>query len=154
MYSRRNKTVVFSYDIDEMFDKVSMESSYISRSIKDEEGNYKGEDFALTHDEDDIYAECFRKGANNLASRFLKMCTDVDFEDDFSITFPDNKIKEKVLKSVDEDFTDALLYGVLANWFEVCGDGKLVEYCKTIENDKFKKLWNDTFGIRLKMFSE
>lgn len=154
MYLRKNKTIVFSYDIDDMFEKVSMESSYISRSVKDDEGNYRGEEFALTHDEDDVYRECFRKGANSLASEFLKMCVDVDFEDDFSIVFPDNKIKEKILKIVDESFTDALLYGVLSNWFEVCGDGKLLEYCRSMEAIKLKKLWDDTFGIRLKMFSE
>lgn len=154
MYSRKGKTVVFSYDADGMFDKAAMESSYISRSVKDDEGNYKGEELALSHDEDDVYSECFRMATNKLASSFSKMCLDVDFEDGFRISFPDKRVKEKVLKLVDESFTDALLYGVLADWFEVCGDGKLTEYCRTIEAGKLKKLWNDTFVVRICMFSE
>lgn len=140
--------VVFSYDQDDMFDFIAMQSSYVSRSMRGEDGSYAGEDFALSHDEDDVYSECFRKCADSLAGSFLKTSSDFNFEDGFCICFPDNGVKDKVLKVVDQGFVDVLVYGTLCNWYESCSATNLVEYCNVVQSDKLRKLWSDLFWIR------
>lgn len=141
--------MVFSYDQDDLFDSVAMQSSYVSRSVRNDAGEYVGEDLALSHDEDDVYGECFRKCADSLASSFLKTSIDFEVEDGFCIRFRDNGVKDKVLKSIDQGFTDALVYGILSNWFEACSEEKMVEYCDSVQVDKLSKLWNDMFWMRM-----
>lgn len=152
-YVRKCEFVTFIYDADELFDKVAMQSAYLSRTLKSQDGEYAGEEVVLTHDEDDVYEECFKKCAEDFVNMLPKTVTDFHVDDEFCVSFAFNGMREIVLKHVDAGIEAFMLYGILKKWFEVCGNASFVEYCGTIQTDTFRKLWSNMFEMRNRRYN-
>lgn len=152
-YIKNYNVVGFVYDKDELFDSCCLQSSYISRNIKDKEGKYIGEDFVLTLDEREGFEECLRKCIPDICKVFSKISPKKDtFElnDEISIKVLNNGCDDKVLDIIDEFLRTVLVYGILKGWYELCGEANLIGYCSQVYTDKMKELWDSMFKMRIR----
>lgn len=118
--------IEFSYTKLSLFNNASLRSTYKSRCMIDQQGNYIGEPYALSDDESDAFEICLEKIMTDIYDTVLKMTsgvTDAFVADSAQVTFKirDNRgYNENVLKNVDISVKDSIVAGVLREWYDVC----------------------------------
>lgn len=144
--------ICFVYDKDELFDSCCLQSSYVSRNVRDKEGKYVGLDFVLTSDEREGFEECLRKCVPDVYQLFAKISPRKEafgFNEEIFIKVMRKECEERILDIIDEFLRIVFTYGILKGWYELCGEASLVEYCSQIYANKMKELWESMFRMRM-----
>lgn len=119
-------TIQFSYTRELLFNNASLRSTYKSRCLADQQGNYIGESYALSDDERDAFDVCVETVVADIYDTVLKMTsgvTDAFVADSTQVAFKirDNQgYNENVLKNVDVSVKNALVNGILREWYDLC----------------------------------
>lgn len=132
--------VTFSYDINELFDDVSMLSAYMAKNIATENGSLMDE-FAITDDERDIFKVCLKQAIPNIYESMLKMASGIVNAFDAEVmveadegtglkrkegTYVEFNINDggsyntNVLSLVDTTLRECLKHGTLAEYYSTC----------------------------------
>lgn len=121
-----SETIVFSYTRAQLFNNASLRSTYKARCLIDQQGQYIGEPYALSDDERDAFDVCVENVVSDVYDTVLKMTvgvTDAFVADTNEIAFKiqDNRAyNENVLKNVDISVKNALVNGILREWYDLC----------------------------------
>ena len=141
MFGNKTKsTLTFFYNTKDMFNDVSLLSSYMTKNLASESGTLMVE-FIITDDEEDMYKECVRQALPNIYETLLKLTSGVDdaFADNVTVNadekdglkrvagtyiefnLKDNKAYNKnVLTLVDATLRDCIKYAILAEFYSIC----------------------------------
>lgn len=118
--------IVFTYPKGTLFNNASLRSTYKARSLVDQQGNYTGEAYALSDDERDAFEVCVDNVVPDVYDVLMKMTSGVNGAFGLDgveviLKIQDNKAyNENVLKNVDISIQNALVYGVLREWYDLC----------------------------------
>lgn len=126
MVTKRDGLIEFSYARELLFNVASLRSSYMANTLRDGEGRYVGDDFALSDDEADAFEVCVRSVIADVYEVLLKVTSGVG--DAFSIEggevvlrIRDNRAYNgNVLAMVDATIERAVVNGVLREWYDTC----------------------------------
>ena len=133
-------TITFSYDKEELFNDVSLLSSYMVKNMVIQEGSALDE-FAITTDEKDVWAVCLKQALPDIYEAFLKISSGVtDAFNDSSVSggktnvvinIKDNgAYNTNVLSLVDSTLRDCINYGTLVEFYSVCLNDALYNVAK------------------------
>lgn len=129
-----NKNIInqvsFIYTFNELFDEVSMRSTYATKSAADKEGNSLSEELSVSEDERDIFmgqlanvlSELFEVLHRHLGSELLGFTQ----TSNVSFTIKDNAgYVASNLVLVDTSFKETLIEGCLMEWYKGIGQVEL-----------------------------
>lgn len=152
-----NGIITFSYTRTLLFNNASLRSTYKARCLTDESGRYLGEPYALSDDERDAFAVCVENVVSDIYDTVLKMTTDVGEafaadSDDVVFKIQDYQAyNENVLKNVDISIKNALINGILKEWYDLCAKpdffkeySEKYETCINLLNDRLFQLKKKT----------
>lgn len=121
-----DEKIRFYYTKEQLFNNVSLRSTYKARSLMDQEGNYVGEPYALSDDEKDAFEVCVGNIVSDLYDTVLKLTSGVPdafvaTADEVVFIIRDNHCYNiNVLQNVDISIKNALICGILREWYDVC----------------------------------
>lgn len=152
------KTIVFSYPLQGIFDNASRVSSYNSKNIRDKEGNSLLAEYAISDDEKDIFYQGLSSVLPEIYEKLLKVTTGVEgaymFEttdSDIKFTIQDNEAYNKnVLTLVDASLFECIIEGALRAWYKNCAQADLLALYNKSFNDNLEKLFNRMFQLKIK----
>lgn len=140
MVTNTTGTITFSYDKDDLFNDVSLLSSYMVKNMAIQNGSALDE-YAITSDEKDVCGVCLKQALPNIYEAFLKISSGVTdaFDDNASsitkaktttyvkININDNgAYNTNVLSLVDSTLRDCINYGTLVEFYSInINDGLL-----------------------------
>lgn len=112
----------FFYDIDDILESVSMETSYMAVTIKTQEGLPLVDDYAVTQDEEDIITKYISDTAREMAGREFSKLSKHPIE----IALPTIKFRADATEEADgreskadEDIAAYLTMGAVQKWCEL-----------------------------------
>lgn len=138
--NKTNNILTFFYNTEDMFNDVSLLSSYMTKNLATESGSLMDE-FIISDDEREIYNECVKQALPNIYETLLKLTTGVEdaFAESFNVTnenedslnrdkgtyielnIKNNKQYNKnVLALVDATIRDCIKYATLAEFYSIC----------------------------------
>ncbi len=126
MYTRENGEIKFSYEIEKMFNSISLRTSYKAKSVKDDTGESQLDDIALSQDEKDIMKEFLADGVYEIFTKLFKITEGVSESIFFDTGIPKSyggSIKDNeafnvnLLPAIDKKIERALRYFVLSDWY-------------------------------------
>lgn len=131
--------VEFSYETANLFDTVSLQSTYMTKQMVTGAGVNIGEDYALSEDERDAFNLSLDITMSEIFEIFLKQTSGI--QDAYSITesevkvtiLDNNAYNNNVLTLVDMAIKDCIVAGCLKGWFEVCSHADLFK----MSSDKY-----------------
>lgn len=156
--SGNEKTIVFSYPLQGIFDNASRVSSYNSKNIKDKEGNSMLAEYAISDDEKDVFLQGMASVLPEIYEKILKITNGVEdaymFETtatDVKFTIQDNDAYNKnVLSLVDASLLECIIEGSLKAWYKNCAQADLLGLYVKSFNDNLEKLFNRMFQLKIK----
>lgn len=116
-------SITFSYTYDELFDVVSLKTSDIAVSLKDNEGDSMLDDFGITEDEQYTVIQKMQDGANEIFNKLLKITNGLADSIQISATNVSCAIKDKeaynmnVVDAIDRTMKNALINYIIMDWF-------------------------------------
>lgn len=122
----RTGTIEFSYTRTQLFHNASLRSTYKARNLTDQQGRFIGEPYALSDDERDAFDVCVGNAVSGVYDTVQKLTaggTDAFTADANRVAFSirDNRgYSESILKSLDIDVQNALITGILREWYDLC----------------------------------
>jgi len=122
---KENDLIVFQYDISDLFNNVSLKSSYKSRFVS-EDGRVVDE-MTLMDDDRDAFEANLQRILADIYERIIKLTSAVDDaysteEGNISIKMQNNDAyNTNVLGLVDASIYDCLETGSMKEWYSVCG---------------------------------
>lgn len=144
--------IIFTQLKDKLFDTVSMHSTFMTKSMKNEKGELIGEEYALTADEKSAFEvilkvvlsevfEVFKKHTDGITSSYKITATEV------SVKINDHSAYNKNdLDLVDMAIEDAIIDGCLQGWFALRAQADLNAFAA----NKFK---NSKELLKSRMFT-
>lgn len=122
---KENDLIVFQYDISDLFNNVSLKSSYKSRFVS-EDGRVVDE-MTLMDDDRDAFEANLQRILADIYERIIKLTSAVDDaysteEGNISIKMQNNDAyNTNILGLVDASIYDCLEAGSMKEWYSVCG---------------------------------
>lgn len=151
------KEIQFTYTREQLFNNASLRSNYKAKNLMDGAGNYIGDAYALSDDERDAFAVCVDNVVADVYDTVLKMTSGVDnaFEadaDNISFKIRDNQAyNENVLKNVDISIVNALVSGILKEWYDLCANVSFQSEYQVKYNVSLNLLRNRLFQLKKKV---
>lgn len=166
------QSILFTFHMAELFDKVSANSIYASKNIRSQDGKSLIDNYAITVDEEDFVKMHLYDAANNLFGLFVKMTRAItdSFYFDKAKEDPSNAPKtsqqlgwsiKRELKSdntpayntnrlplISANCQDYMVNYVLAKWAEVNKQGDEIAIREKAKGDAERKLIDNLFEIR------
>lgn len=152
------KTIVFSYPLQGIFDNASRVSAFNAKSIKDKEGRSLLADYALSDDEKDMFLQGMSSILPEIYEKILKITSGVEDayffetnETDVKFTIQDNDAYNKnVLTLVDASLMECIIEGSLKAWYKNCAQGDLLALYNKSFSDNLEKLFDRMFQLKMK----
>jgi hypothetical protein len=152
------KTIVFSYPLQGIFDNASRVSAFNAKSIKDKEGRSLLADYALSDDERDMFLQGMSSILPEIYEKILKITSGVEdayffetTETDVKFTIQDNDSYNKnVLTLVDASLMECIIEGALKAWYKNCAQADLLSLYMKSFNDNLEKLFDRMFQLKIK----
>lgn len=151
------KEIVFTYTRETLFNNASLRSNYKARNLTDGAGNYIGDAYALSDDERDAFAVCVDNVVADVYDTVLKMTSGVDDAfradaDNICFKIRDNRgYNENVLKNVDTSVVNALVDGILKEWYDLCANASFQAEYQAKYNLSLNLLRNRLFQLKKKV---
>lgn len=126
--------IAFSYVKDTLFDMVSMRSTFMTKSMRNERGETIGEDYALSADERMAFESALKVVMSEVFEIFKKHTHGITdsykiTETDVVVTINDhNAYNTNDLDLVDMAIEDAIIDGCLQGWFSLRAEGNLAKF--------------------------
>lgn len=129
MVKKESGTITFSYSNDELFNDVSLLSSYMVKNMVFESGSALDE-FVITDDEKDVWKVCLKQALPNIYEALLKISSEgadafkenvaVEGKNSLQIKIKDNnEYNANVLSIVDSTLRDCINYGTLVEFYSI-----------------------------------
>jgi hypothetical protein len=150
--SEQPALITFSQDKTKVFDLVSMHSSFMTKSIKNEKGEVIGEDYAISADEKNPFEAILKSVMSIVYDAFKKHTDGINSSYQITATAIVVKVNDHAaynkndLDLVDMAIEDAIVYGCLNGWFTMRAQGELTKFT----NDK---LYESIELLKKRMFS-
>lgn len=152
------KTIVFSYPLQGIFDNASRVSAFNAKSIKDKEGRSLLADYALSDDERDMFLQGLNSILPEIYEKILKITSGVEdayffetTETDVKFTIQDNDSYNKnVLTLVDASLMECIIEGALKAWYKNCAQADLLSLYMKSFDDNLEKLFDRMFQLKIK----
>lgn len=152
------KTIVFSYPLQGIFDNASRVSAFNAKSIKDKEGRSLLADYALSDDEKDMFLQGLNSILPEIYEKILKITSGVEdayffetTETDVKFTIQDNDSYNKnVLTLVDASLMECIIEGALKAWYKNCAQADLLSLYMKSFDDNLEKLFDRMFQLKIK----
>jgi hypothetical protein len=152
------KTIVFSYPLQGIFDNASRVSAFNAKSIKDKEGRSLLADYALSDDEKDMFLQGLNSILPEIYEKILKITSGVEdayffetTETDVKFTIQDNDSYNKnVLTLVDSSLMECIIEGALKAWYKNCAQADLLSLYMKSFDDNLEKLFDRMFQLKIK----
>jgi hypothetical protein len=154
----------FYYETDDLFNSVSIRSSYRAKMVKDAEGTSQLDDVAISQDERDIVEEILEQAIYDVFGELFKITesvTDPVFFDETvtlvdasQVTASGGLIKDNaafnanVLPNIDKKIENCLRYYVLSEWYVSASMGADAELNFGRYKDYLRQVKNLTFQLR------
>lgn len=161
-------TITFWYEIDKLFNSVSIRTAYRAKMVKNQEGESQLDDIQLSVDEKAVFKEYLEQGVFDVFAELLKITqgvtTPIFFDTDFTPadagegvdavkacggTILDNaSFNENIIANIDKKIENALRYFVLYQWYISCSMMADAEINLKQYKDYLMKLKNLSFDLR------
>jgi len=154
----------FYYETDDVFNSVSIRSSYRAKMVKDNEGASQLDDVAISQDERDIVLEILEQAIYDVFGEMFKITEDVTDPIFFNeevildaggiITACGGLIKDNeafnvnVLPNIDKKIENCLRYYIMAEWYVASSMGPDAELNFARYKDYLRQVKNLTFQLR------
>lgn len=150
--------VSFSYEVNDIFNKVAMKSAYNAKNIRNKDGQSLVDDFAITEDEKDIFQQCLRSVLPEIYSIVLKITSGVSDAFNFDVTgatvslsVMDNEAyNENILSLVEQSISECLVEGTLMEWYRSTIHADLLNMYSKSFGMSLEKLFSRLFQLRKK----
>jgi hypothetical protein len=160
MVKKEYGTITFSYSNDELFNDVSLLSSYMVKNMVFEAGSALDE-FVITDDEKDVWKVCLKQALPNIYEALLKISSGVtdSFNDNvevgskkyLQIKIKDNKeYNTNVLSIVESTLRDCINYGTLVEFYSININDGLLNLAKGKFNNYMFQLNKRLFQLKKK----
>lgn len=160
MVKKEYGTITFSYSNDELFNDVSLLSSYMVKNMVFEAGPALDE-FVITDDEKDVWKVCLKQALPNIYEALLKISSGVTdaFNDNvevgskkyLQIKIKDNKeYNTNVLSIVESTLRDCINYGTLVEYYSININDGLLNLAKGKFNNYMFQLNKRLFQLKKK----
>ena len=149
-YTKTSQQVVFTYTENQLFDKASLASTFMTKDIKTKEGVSLAEEFSLSEDERVIFVEHLGKVVSKiheLLQRHLGAeLVSLSLISSLVITIKDNaNYTDSNLVLLDSSLEETIAEGCLMEWFKTCSQvelfklavDKYVEYVESLRDRLF-----------------
>jgi hypothetical protein len=129
-YSKTSEQVTFAYTQEQLFDKVSLMSTFMTKDIKTKEGVSLAEELSLSEDERVIFTEHLGQSVSNiheLLQRHLGAeLVGVTLESSLIITIKNNpNYTDSNLSLLDTSLENTIAESCLMEWFKTCSQVEL-----------------------------
>jgi hypothetical protein len=163
MVKKEYGTITFSYSNDELFNDVSLLSSYMVKNMVFESGSALDE-FVITDDEKDVWKVCLKQALPNIYEALLKISSGVTdaFNDNVEVeskTYLQIKIKDNneyntnVLSIVESTLRDCINYGTLVEFYSININDGLLNLAKGKFNNYMFQLNKRLFQLKRRKVS-
>ncbi len=154
--SEQPAMIVFTQDKDKLFDTVSLHSSFMTKSMKNEKGEIIGEEYALSADEKSAFEvilevvlsevfEVFKKHTNGISDSYKISDTTITMSINDHSAYNDND-----LDLIDMAIKDCIVDGCLQGWFGLRAQGELTAFVTGKYNAKRELLKARMFTLKMR----
>jgi hypothetical protein len=158
MYKKDSGKIKFYIKSDELFNDVSLLSSYMTKNVRIDGGSALDE-FIISEDEKDVYDVCVEQTMPYIYEVILKMTSGVNKAFDktvgeISFSVLDNSAyNENTLTLVDATIRDCMKYGVLAEFYSINTNVDLYSMAKAKHSEMIRLLQARLFQLKKKSIS-
>ena len=158
MVKRDSDKIKFYIKSNELFNDVSLLSSYMTKNVVTKEGSALDE-FVISEDEKDVYEVCVEQTIPHIYEAMLKITNGVDNAFDktageISFLVVDNSAyNDNVLTLVDATIRDCMKYGVLAEFYSINTNVDLYTLAKNKHAENMRLLQQRLFQLKKKAVS-
>lgn len=158
MVKRDSDKIKFYIKSNELFNDVSLLSSYMTKNVVTKEGSALDE-FVISEDEKDVYEVCVEQTIPHIYEAMLKITNGVDnaFDNtvgEISFSVVDNSAyNDNVLILVDATIRDCMKYGVLAEFYSINTNVDLYTLAKNKHAENMRLLQQRLFQLKKKAIS-
>ena len=151
--------ITFSYDMLDMFNSVSLRTTYRSNMVRNQENEAQHDDIAISQQEKDIVKEFLAQAAYEIFSELFKLAEGVTTSISVGTgcvsgqliigsIVDEDAYNDNVLPAIDSKIENCLRYFVMAEWYSSTGmkDDGTENYQKYRSN--LSKMKNLTFQLR------
>ncbi len=158
MYKKDSGKIKFYIKSDELFNDVSLLSSYMTKNVRIDGGSALDE-FIISEDEKDVYDVCVEQTMPYIYEVILKMTSGVNKAFDkivgeisFSV-LENSAYNENTLTLVDATIRDCMKYGVLAEFYSINTNVDLYSMAKAKHSEMIRLLQARLFQLKKKSIS-
>ena len=148
--------IIFTQDKDKLFDIVSLQSNFMTKSMKNEKGEIIGEEYALSADEKSAFEvilevvlsevfEVFKKHTNGISDSYKITDTTIAMSINDHAAYNDND-----LDLIDMAIKDSIVDGCLQGWFGLRAQGELTAFVTNKFRDKKELLKARMFTLKMR----
>lgn len=149
-----NDTILFQYALDDLFNNVSLKSSYKARVVSDDKR--VADDMSMLDDDKDAFRINLQKILPDIYERIVKLTSSVDNaytvdQTNVAIRVQNNDaFNGNVLDVVDASIYDCLEMGSLKEWYSICGKMDYEQEYTVKYNAALSLLSNRMFQLKKK----
>lgn len=158
MINNESGVIKFSIGSDELFNDVSLLSSYMTKNVVMDGGSAMDE-FIISEDEKDVFDVCVEQTMPYIYEAMLKITNGVDNAfnktvGEISFSVVDNsEYNDNVLTLVDATIRDCMKYGVLAEFYSINTNVDLYTLAKNKHAENMRLLQQRLFQLKKKSIS-
>jgi len=174
MYTKETGTsssIVFYYNKQDLFDHVSLITSYRARNIKNQEGTPQVDDYAMSEDETDAFLLFAKSAVKDVYDVVIKLTKGISSQPVFvdeTVTIggstvdnlygfkivDNNAYNDNVLFIVDDWVRRYIEYHILASWYELVGvDVEYKNWLAKRESTRYGLITKGLFQLRKPLIS-
>lgn len=149
-----NNVILFQYALDDLFNNVSLKSSYKARVVSDD--GRVADDMSMLDDDKDAFKANIQKLLADIYERIVKLTSSVENAytvDDTNVVIKmqnNDAFNPNVLDIVDASIYDCLETGSLKEWYSVCGKMDYEQEYAVKYNAALSLLSNRMFQLKKK----
>lgn len=157
-YIKSNEIIKFAFSKNAIFDRVSLETTYMTKNLQNKNGENISEEYALSEDERDAFNlaieqvlpkvfEIFLKQTSGIVDAFKQ--TTVEGNTTIEISINDHQAyNANVLSLVDKAIEDCIVSGCEQVWFETVVHPDLIALTVAKNTDKVRILNKRLFQLK------
>ena len=158
----------FWYTTDELFNSVSLRSTYRANMVRNKEGEAQLDDVAISQDEKDIMIEFLKEAIYDVSAELFKITEGIAVSTFANISMTINsvaticsgfEIKDNVafnanlLPNLDQKIENTIRYSILREWYASVGMETDVQINAVMAQKNMSKVKNLTFQLRKPLMS-